>query len=59
MSIPRRVAQGKDKFAADRELGERTIQAYPNVVFSVRANRAFLARAVRFLARDERPYCAR
>jgi hypothetical protein len=44
---------GKDNFAADRELGKRTIQAYPNVVFSVRANRAFLARAVRFLARDE------
>ena len=44
---------GKDNFAADRELGERTIAAYPNVVFSVRANRAFLARAVRFLAHDE------
>jgi hypothetical protein len=44
---------GKDNFAADREVGERTIEAYPNVVFSVRANRAFLARAVRFLARDE------
>jgi hypothetical protein len=44
---------GKDNFAADRELGERTIEAYPNVVFSVRANRAFLARTVRFLARDE------
>jgi O-methyltransferase involved in polyketide biosynthesis len=41
---------GKDNFAADRELGEQTLQAYPNLVFSVRANRAFLARAVRFLA---------
>ena len=41
---------GKDNFAADRELGEKTLQAYPNLVFSVRANRAFLARAVRFLA---------
>ncbi len=41
---------GKDNFAADRELGERTLQAYPNLVFSVRANRAFLARSVRFLA---------
>jgi O-methyltransferase involved in polyketide biosynthesis len=40
---------GKDNFAADRELGEQTLQAYPNLVFSVRANRAFLARAVRFL----------
>jgi len=43
---------GKDNFAADRELGERTLAAYPNLVFSVRANRAFLARAVRFLAAD-------
>jgi O-methyltransferase involved in polyketide biosynthesis len=41
---------GKDNFAADRVMGERTLQAYPNLVFSVRANRAFLARAVRFLA---------
>ena len=43
---------GKDNFAADRELGERTLQAYPNLVFSVRANRAFLARAVRVLAAE-------
>src|ERR1700685_2190916 len=43
---------GKDNFAADRELGERTLQAYPNLVFSVRANRAFLARVVRFLAAE-------
>jgi hypothetical protein len=28
---------GKDNFAADRELGDRTLQAYPNLVFSVRA----------------------
>jgi S-adenosyl methyltransferase len=41
---------GKDNFAADRQLGEQTLQAYPNLVFSVRANRAFLARTVRFLA---------
>ena len=40
---------GKDNFAADRAMGEQTLQAYPNLVFSVRANRAFLARAVRFL----------
>jgi hypothetical protein len=43
---------GKDNFAADREVGERTIAAYPNVVFSVRAGRAFLARAVRFLVTE-------
>jgi hypothetical protein len=41
---------GKDNFAADRELGERTLEAYPKLVFSVRANRAFLVRTVRFLA---------
>jgi hypothetical protein len=41
---------GKDNFAADRELGEQTIAAYPNIVFTVRANRAFLARSVRYLA---------
>ena len=43
---------GKDNFAADRELGKRTLQAYPNLVFSVRANRAFLTRTVRFLAAE-------
>ena len=43
---------GKDNFAADRELGERTLAAYPNLVFSVRANRAFLGRTVRFLAAE-------
>ena len=41
---------GKDNFQADRELGEKTLAAYPNLALSVRANRAFLARAVRFLA---------
>ena len=41
---------GKDNFAADRELGEQTLQAYPNLVYSVRANRGFLACTVRFLA---------
>jgi len=41
---------GKDNFAADRAAGEQAIQAYPDIVYSVRANRAFLARAVRYLA---------
>lgn len=40
---------GKDNFAADRAAGEQAIQAYPDIVFSVRANRAFLARTVRYL----------
>lgn len=41
---------GKDNFAADRAAGEQAIAAYPDIVFSVRANRAFLARTVRYLA---------
>jgi hypothetical protein len=43
---------GKDNFPADRAMGERTIAAYPNLVYSVRANRAFLARTVRYLAAE-------
>src|SRR2546421_307646 len=41
---------GKDHFAADRELAERFIAADPEVTAGVRANRAFLGRAVHFLA---------
>jgi hypothetical protein len=41
---------GKDNFAADRVAGDQAIQAYPDIVYSVRANRAFLARTVRHLA---------
>jgi hypothetical protein len=41
---------GKDNFAADRAAAEQAIAAYPDIVFSVRANRAFLARVVRYLA---------
>jgi SAM-dependent methyltransferase len=40
---------GKDNFAADRAAAEQAIAAYPDIVFSVRANRAFLARVVRYL----------
>ena len=43
---------GKDNFAADRKAGDAVMAAYPGIVESVRANRAFLARAVRFLAKD-------
>jgi S-adenosyl methyltransferase len=41
---------GKDNYAADRKAGDAVIQVYPDMAASVRANRAFLARAVRFLA---------
>jgi hypothetical protein len=43
---------GKDNFAADRVAGQRAIEAYPDIVYSVRANRAFLARTVRYLVRE-------
>ncbi len=43
---------GKDNFAADRATGDAVIAAYPGIVKSVRANRAFLARAARFLAAE-------
>jgi hypothetical protein len=43
---------GKDNFAVDRAAAEEAIRAYPNIVLSARANRAFLARAVRFLAAE-------
>ena len=43
---------GKDNYAADRAAGDAVIAAYPGIVRSVRANRAFLARVVRFLAAD-------
>jgi hypothetical protein len=41
---------GKDNYAADRAAGDAVKAAYPGIVMSVRANRAFLARVVRFLA---------
>jgi SAM-dependent methyltransferase len=41
---------GKDNFASDRAAAEAAMQEDPNVVEGVRGNRAFLARAVRYLA---------
>ncbi|MEV6345533.1 SAM-dependent methyltransferase [Actinoplanes sp. NPDC051851] len=41
---------GKDNFAADREAGERAVTAGAKILPGVRANRAFLRRAVRHLA---------
>ena len=40
---------GKDNFAADREAGELALKAYPELAQAVQSNRAFLARAVRYL----------
>src|SRR5260370_30145135 len=44
---------GKDNFEADRIAGEETIAAYPAIRMSARANRAFLARTVRYLAAEK------
>src|SRR5215469_3407122 len=41
---------GKDNFAADREAAEQAVAAYPPILRAVRAQRAFLACAVRYLA---------
>jgi hypothetical protein len=41
---------GTDNFAADRAAGDAAIAAFPGIALSARSNRAFLARAVRFLA---------
>jgi len=43
---------GKDNFAADRALGDAIMAAVPTIRLMARANRDFLARAVRYLARD-------
>jgi trans-aconitate methyltransferase len=43
---------GKDNFEADRLAAEEVIAVRPSVLFDIRANRAFLGRAVRYLAAD-------
>lgn len=43
---------GKDNFAADREAGDRALAAGAKILPGVRANRAFLRRAVRYLAAE-------
>ena len=41
---------GKDNFAADRDAAELALKAYPDLAKAVQSNRAFLGRAVHFLA---------
>jgi hypothetical protein len=41
---------GQDNYAADRAAAEEMLKAYPDTAFTARANRAFLGRAVRYLA---------
>jgi len=43
---------GKDNYAADRAAAEQVIAAYPTIRTSVRAQRAFLGRAVHYLAAE-------
>jgi len=43
---------GKDNYAADREAAEAWLKVNPETAFTVRANRAFLGRAVRYLAAE-------
>src|ERR1700733_4576641 len=44
---------GKDNFAVDRAAGDEALVAFPGLISSVRANRAFLARTVRYLAKEQ------
>jgi trans-aconitate methyltransferase len=44
---------GKDNFAVDREAAERALAVYPGLRRGVRAQRAFLANAVGYLARSQ------
>jgi hypothetical protein len=43
---------GKDHYAADRDYAEAMTAVYPGLAATARVNRDFLARAVRFLARE-------
>jgi hypothetical protein len=43
---------GKDNYAADRAAAEAVLQIYPETLSAARGNRAFLGRAVRYLAAD-------
>ncbi|WP_433223926.1 SAM-dependent methyltransferase [Dactylosporangium sp. CS-047395] len=43
---------GKDNFIADRKSGDRIAEQFPAVVAAARENRAFLGRAVHFLAQQ-------
>jgi S-adenosyl methyltransferase len=41
---------GKDNFPVDRAVGDQILEAFPAIVENARASRAFLARAVEYLA---------
>jgi S-adenosyl methyltransferase len=43
---------GKDNYAADRAAADEALKIWPDIAFTMRANRAFLGRVVRYLAAD-------
>ena len=43
---------GKDNFAADRDLGDQLLRAFPDSAWIARQNRRFLGRAVRYCAQQ-------
>jgi hypothetical protein len=46
------ILGGKDHYAADREAVQQALKIWPDMPFTARANRAFLGRAVTYLAAD-------
>ena len=44
------ILGGKDNFAADRQAAQQLLAALPDIAGTVRDNRAFIGRVVRFLA---------
>jgi O-methyltransferase involved in polyketide biosynthesis len=44
---------GRDNFAVDREAGDKVAAMLPSIVVQARADRAFLGRAIRYLAGEE------
>jgi S-adenosyl methyltransferase len=44
---------GRDNFAVDRAVGDKVLEVHPETALSVRANRGFLARSVRYLAAEQ------
>jgi hypothetical protein len=46
------VLGGKDNYEADRSAAEAMMKVYPDLVFDMRGNRAFLGRVVRYLAAE-------
>ena len=48
---------GKDNYGADRAAAEAGLKIFPDLRFTARSNRAFLGRAVRYLAGEAARTC--